>query len=117
MISKETVTVAVSAAGAATVRTTRPMDGFVHAVVIAVGTLANTTDLTITNASDGAVIMTLTNVAADATHLPRLACASNVGAALTWYDRPVVNGYIQIVAAQGGVSTTGTVTFYVEECR
>ncbi|MFH0980635.1 MAG: hypothetical protein V2A79_03740, partial [Planctomycetota bacterium] len=59
----------------------------------------------------------LTNLAASGTYLPRIACSNATGGALTWYDKPTVNGYIQIVAADGGVSTTGTVTFYVEECR
>ncbi|MFH0983661.1 MAG: hypothetical protein V2A79_19265, partial [Planctomycetota bacterium] len=106
MISKETVTVTVSALGAATVRTTRPMDGYVHAVVVAIGTLAaGAVDLTITNASDGGAILALTNLAASGTYLPRIACSNATGGALTWYDKPTVNGYIQIVAADGGVST------------
>ena len=118
MIRSEVLPITVSAGGAADVKTGRPFDGAVHAIVIALGTwTGGAVDLTITNASDGGAVFAVTNLAGSATVYPRVKCVSEANGAITWYDKPVVNGYLRVVVADGGVSTTGTITFYVEECR
>ena len=75
-----------------------------------------TADLTITGAITGKAILTLTNLAAAATHHVRAAVVDTAGAARLYAaggtavaDRIAVSEPIKIVTAQGGNAKTGTV--------
>lgn len=108
------VAITTSAGGAAEVYTPS-ISARLSAIFVDVGTLAATTDITITEESTGASLLTLTNVAADARHLVRVQASDTSGAPITGaYDSPVVRGRIKTVVAQGGNAASGTVYFYVD---
>ena len=89
-------------------------NGLVVAFYVSVGTLDVGTDLTITEEDTGAAILTLTNVAASARYMPRLATHDSVGVATGGLDAVPVNGRIKVVMAQGGNIKTGTLYVWVD---
>lgn len=108
--------------GAADVQTP-VVNGLLHAIYADDGDLADTVDITITDAASGSAILTITNLTADALYMPRGATHSTAGAAALYAgsgtavnDRIPVSGQIRVVAADGGDTKTGTLTFWVQEC-
>jgi len=98
--------------------------GKLCAVKVAIGTLAATSDFTITvtktpDAVDYTLI-TLTDISASGVYYPRHQVHSNVGTALTLdgtriaFDEPLVCGFIKVALAQGGTGKVGKVHCYVE---
>jgi hypothetical protein len=79
------------------------------------GTLAATTDVTITDGETGNALLTITNLAANKLYLPRALNQDLAGADTTLRERIPINGAIKFVVAQGGASNTGTVYVYVDE--
>lgn len=109
-----TVSLAVNADGDLTAYTPH-LTGRVCELRYVIGTLAATTDLTITNETTGTAILTV-SPSDSATWSPRQATHSITAvAALYAAGGTAVNDYlwlanqrVKIVVAQGGVSTTGT---------
>jgi len=93
-----------------------PLEGLLHAIYADKGTLAATTDITITEAETAAPILTITNLAANLRYMPRDDVHTLAGAVQTQADERIpVSGDVRIVVAQGGAGTAGTLYFYVEE--
>ena len=106
--------------GSATDYTSCNVTGRVVGIKYAYGTLAATTDLTITGETSLSPILTVTDLAQANVHLcvRTLPVQNNDGSAFTdaTGDAPLVyNERIKIVTAQGGDTKTGTVTFYLED--
>lgn len=121
MIRKVTAAITTTSGGAATVYV-GPVSGLVQALYVGQGTLAATSDLTITDSGSGGPIITITDSSASAWYAPRMATCDVAGAASLYAsggepveDRIPVDGEIKIVVAQGGNTTSGTVTFFVME--
>lgn len=103
---------------------TRGVVGKLYAVKLKIGTLAATTDvtLTVTQTPDAVdiTLLTLTDVSDNATYYPRHQVHNNEGTLLTLdgtriaYDRPLVNGFLKVAVAQGGASKAGVLLVYVE---
>lgn len=110
-------------AGAATAYTGNVAGEVRQVRYVADGTAAydNTADITITDEVTGAAVLTITNLAATTTWLPRVATVDATGTAAlyaaggTAVGAPPCVGYgrIKVVVAQGGASKTGTFHFWV----
>lgn len=117
-IQRQAVAIATDTNGAATVYSVSA-NGLLHSFYLDVGTLTNTVDLTITEEDTGKALLTLTDVGASATYMPRAAAHSVAGAALLFSagnpvtDLITVNGRIKIVVAGGGSTHVGTLYLYL----
>lgn len=117
------IPITTAANGTASGTTERPIFGRLYAVDVVDGTLDDNFDLTITYASPQGVtktLLTLTNLADDATYLPRHLVHSEAGAALTGTaggdrDLPIIAGKVTVATAEGGNVKTGAVLLYVLE--
>lgn len=91
------------------------VSGHLVAVAVDVGTLASTTDITISGEKAGTVL-TLTNVAADAVYRPRLPVHDNTGTAISGaYSAPTLfDELVTVTVAQGGNAKAGTVYLIVD---
>ena len=85
------------------------------------GDTAATTDIVITSGVENAAILTITNLAANAWYFPTGAACDSAGTARLYAAAgqavPVplpVHGAFKVVVAQGGVTKTGYITFYVD---
>ncbi|MCR4340777.1 MAG: hypothetical protein NUW01_12925 [Gemmatimonadaceae bacterium] len=119
------IVVTTGATGAGTASSGEPWSGFVVEVRNG-GTILDSggsADYTITRKDDGGTILALTNVAASPwQYQPRPAThtvtggttnyAAAVGPVLSPQGVPV-DGYVQVVIAQGGTSVSGTLDFYI----
>jgi len=121
MLTMKTLSVAVAADGTFTGYVDNWIPGRLVAIKFAFGDLANTLDLTITGDKTGMPLFTYTNVpAANAWWFP-VKKATVVDAdppvASTVTDVPVfvMQERIKVVAAGGGASKTGTLTFFIDE--
>jgi len=105
-------------AGAATVVSTKPMDGLLLRIHIAIGTLAaGAVDFVITDTQTGAPIMTVANVAASTSYCPQAPAVTvaNAANAITDSHVPIpITGGITVVVAGGGAAGAGTLHFWVE---
>jgi hypothetical protein len=88
--------------------------GDVVTVVLAQGTLAATTDITLTGETTGQPILTLTNVTAGGLWRPRGPTHDLTGVATGALDAVGVVGRVHIVVAQGGPAGAGTLYLFVE---
>lgn len=115
-IAYDAIPILTDAGGAATVYSTKPMDGELVMLRVAIGTLsAGAVDLTITDNVSGAAILTITNLAASTDFFPRGAAVNPSNAAITnSFVKIPVTGSIKVVVAQGGAAATGTVHCWVE---
>ena len=121
-VKRHQIGITTDAGGNVTTYSEYVPDGTVVAVVVDKGTLAITTDITITGEKSGIAVLTLTDVTANATYSPRGATHSTAGAAALYaaggsavLDRiPVAMERIKVVVAQGGAAATGTLHVYVE---
>lgn len=116
----EAMTVTTDSSGDATVYTTkRNIRGVVHAIKFEFGDLANTLDLTITGETTETPILAYANVpAADAWWYPRAFPNQNTDGAAeadAWLPIHVLGERIKVVAAQGGATKTGTITFFIDD--
>lgn len=124
-IERHDLTLTVSAGGALTTYTDRPVTGEIRQIrYVPDGTnpLDTGADLTITGETSGLVIATLSNIGTAAVQwAPRQATADVVGAAALYAsggvgvnDRIAIAGErIKVVVAQGGTSKTGTLYIWV----
>ena len=93
-----------------------PLEGLIHAIYADKGTLAATTDITITESETGAPIVTITNLAANLRYMPRDDVHTIAGAVATQADERIpISGNMHIVVEQGGAGTAGTLYIYVED--
>lgn len=118
----DVVTLAVSAAGAATVYS-EALSGIIAGLFVENGDLDVGTDITITDAASGAPILTITNLTADDWYIPSVGLVDAAGAARLFAAAGTavpgllpIDGPLKFVVAQGGVSKTGTVHVYVTPC-
>lgn len=110
---RQNITLTTDGAGACTAYSSA-VTGRVLAVIVTIGALAATADITITSETTGQPILTLTNVAANAVKYPRSLVQDAVGADTTLREPvAVVNERVKIVVAQGGATVTGTVTLVI----
>jgi hypothetical protein len=117
-MTKYKLPVATNGAGTGSAVTPEPCAGEVCSIYVDLGTLENTTDLTITvNDGDGALpVLALTN-ATTGWYYPVVPAVHYSGASHT----PKTDGYIPVVGyitatiAQGGASKAGSVYLFVEE--
>lgn len=123
MILTDKITAKVNASGDLTTYS-RSISGFLAGIYIAVGTLAATTDITITDEASGAPILTITNIAASGWYVPTLPTVDAANAARlyaaggTAVAAPIpVAGRVKFVLAQGGTATTGTIHLFIQEVR
>ncbi len=98
-------------------KSVRPVRGFLYAVELILGTLASgAADVTLSTVNPTRTILTLTNVAADAVHMPRVQGVGNTGSVIAGvYDKPVIDGNLKVVVAQGGNAGAGKLRVWVEE--
>jgi len=95
--------------------------GHVHAIRYVKTDYADGVDVTITGETSGIPILTITDMNASATYLPRAASCDIVAAASLYAaagepveDKiPIANERIKLVVASGGVSTSGTFHIWV----
>lgn len=116
MIQAVSATITTAADGTATVYIGSKLRGRVHALYFAIGTLANTIDLTITGATTGVPIL-VDSPAASEWFYPRVIPNKNTdGTAFTDVaaDIHVLNEQIKVAVAQGGDTKTGTITAYID---
>ena len=108
-VQYEKVTLAVSAGGAATAYTARPLSGVLLGIWYEVGDLDTGADIVVTQAESGAPVDTITNIAANAWRKAMIPGFTTAGAATTApVSEPMpVNGPLKFVVAQGGASKTG----------
>jgi hypothetical protein len=59
-------------------------------------------------------LLTLTAANDDAWHYPTVQAKSAAGAAITWYEKPLVTGKLKVVVSSGGNAKTGSIRAYVE---
>lgn len=122
-ISEIKLDVTTDTAGTATATATRSIQHYLEKVVVDQGTLASTTDITITieNGPHGITaetVLTLTNHTADAIYYPRVQASDSVGAAIAGaYDRIFLIGTPKVTIAQGGGVTSGSVILYFSSDR
>ena len=105
-------------AGAATVVSTKPMDGLLQRITITIGTLAaGAVDFVITDTQSGAAIMTVANMAGSTSVCP---CAPAVTVAdgktaITDSYVPIpITGTITVVVAGGGALGAGVLHYWVQ---
>jgi hypothetical protein len=104
------ITLTTDASGDLT--TTKDIGMKIDKIFIDIGTLANTTDITITDNDSGEQVLALSNATADSVDYPRRQVDDNAGSAIaSQYDRYSV-GTIKIVVAQGGDTKTGYAYIY-----
>lgn len=110
--------------GSLTVTAEMPALGELYAVEWIDGTLADGVDAVLScvrdnNAAD-VTLLTLTDANSDAWYQPRVPCHDAAGAAVTFdgtneiYCKPLVNGYLKLVVADGGSAKAGGCIVYVE---
>lgn len=102
-----TVVLATDAAGACTVRTPA-LAGHVLAYHLAIGTLEGTTDLTVTEADTGAVLLTLTDAAASMHLRAGVPLHDETGQDTGAVGPPAVVGPLTITVAGGGDTKAGS---------
>ena len=109
------------AAGAAVINTNSVARGKIHSIVAAVGTLANTADITITTPDEvvSQTILNLTNQADNVVVRPKVLATLNTGGALTAtgniYTEYSVFSRLKATIAQGGDTLGFVIDVYVEE--
>ena len=110
-IKHTAIPILTNGSGAATVYSPTPVDGFLAAIRVQIGTLAaGATDLTITDDATGMALLTITDIAANTDYYPRGAAVSPANAAITNSFVPIpLTGKVKVVVAQGGAAATGTV--------
>lgn len=104
-------------AGAATVQSPNTIVGRLLALIVDLSALAATADTTVSFAGTVAdrTVLTLTDSQANAAYEVKLQNVDDAGAALTGeYDKPIVEGALKAVVAQGGATATFTVVALVE---
>lgn len=116
------LTISSTSAGAVTDQHTRPLSGCVAGFYLEIGTLANTTDITITDDETGAAILTITNAAASGWYPVRIGSVDAAGAAQLFAAGGTavpacipIDGTMKIAVAQPGNSKLGAITVYVED--
>jgi hypothetical protein len=119
-ITKQAVTVTVSAEGAATAYS-EVFNGKLIAVQYVKDDYADGVDFTITAEKSGLGIWTDTNINASETVFPMIAAQDNTGAAISYASGypiyvpiPLCDERVKIVIASGGASTSGTFNILVE---
>lgn len=103
-------------AGAASVTSEDKYLGMLYAVQLIDGDLADGVDLTLTcEQGDLSIpLLTIADFNTDQMQYPRvLETLNTAGSALTTHTRPIVNGYLKAVLAQGGDVKTGAVIVYI----
>jgi hypothetical protein len=115
-IAYDAIPIVCDAAGAATVYSTKPMDGELIALRVTIGTLAGgAVDLTITDTTSGMALLTISNLAASTDYFPRGAAVNPANSAITnSFVKLPVTGAIKAVVAQGGNGGAGTLHCWVE---
>jgi hypothetical protein len=115
-IDYDSFAIVCDGAGAATVVSTKPMDGLLQRITITIGTLAaGAVDLVITDTQSGAAILTVANLAATTSYHPAEGAVSVLAAAITDSHVPIpITGTITVVVAQGGAAGAGRVHFWVK---
>jgi len=120
------ILITTAAGGTSTDTTESPIIGRLYAVDFELGTLASgAVDVTLTYKSSEAgvtkTLLTLTNLAANATYYPREQVHGNTGTGLTLdgtriaFDLPIIAGTVTATTAQGGDTKSGSVKLYVIE--
>jgi len=106
-------TITTAADGSATVYIGSTIRGLLIALKYSPGTLATGADLTITGETSGIPILTVTNAGtSDVFYYPRAlanAVADAVAESASSEFIPIIGERIQVVVAQGGNATTGTI--------
>lgn len=111
--------ITTSAGGAATVTGSQTISGGkLFAVLLNIGTLAATTDITLsTSGADGSgTLLTLTDQSANAMYYPRKQAVDATGSVIAGvYDTVLIDGIPTITVAQGGGTKAGSVVIFYEE--
>jgi hypothetical protein len=92
--------------------------GRLYAVIVAFGTLAANTDITLTTtgADGAATLLTLTNLTAGGTFYPRKLVQDAVGADIAGeYTVPLIDGKPTLAVTDGGNAKSGAVTLVYQE--
>jgi len=115
-IAYDAIPILTDGAGAATVYSTKPMDGELLALRVTIGTLASgAVDLTITDTTSGVALLSIANLAANTDYYPRGAAVNPANTAITnSFVKIPITGAIKCVVAQGGAAATGTLHCWVE---
>jgi hypothetical protein len=115
-IAYDAIPILTDGAGAATVYSTKPMDGELVMLRVTIGTLAaGAVDLTITDNASGVALLTISNLAASTDYYPRGAAVNPANSAITnSFVKIPVTGSIKCVVAQGGAAATGTLHTWVK---
>lgn len=120
------LTITTDAGGDATVNDTLSILGKLFAVEWVQGTLAATSDVTLTvqggESGVAQTLLTLTNQAANALFYPRHLVHGETGTALTGTaggdrEMPAINGTLRVVVAQGGATAAGSIVISYEPGR
>jgi hypothetical protein len=103
-------------AGAATVVSTKPMDGLLQRITITIGTLAaGAVDFVITDTVSGAAILTIANMAASTSYCPAASAVTITDGAITDSHVPIpITGTITVVVAGGGAAGAGRLHYWVQ---
>lgn len=119
MLKEYTATLTVDGSGDGTAYAGSRITGRVHAIKYVPGTIDTNGDLTISGETTGVPILTKANAGTSPVWYYPMAAANKVddaaASSLTEVPVYVLKERIKIVVAQGGASTTGTITFYVDE--
>ena len=122
MIRKQKITLASAADESFADQRTDAFTGRLLGIYLSIGTLANTTDITITDDETGAPVLTIPNASASGWFAPQIPVYGTGGTAAlfaaggTAVLAPLpVDGELKVAAAQGGVSKTGDLWFFIEE--
>jgi hypothetical protein len=116
-MTKLKLTLSTNADGTGSV-TSRVVDGCLYGIYVEVGTLAATSDLTITqNDGQGSLpVLTVANVSASGWYVPVISATHYTGSGTPKTDGMVpVTGEITIAVAEGGASKSGSIYLLVEE--
>jgi len=124
MLQEVRLAITTNGSGAATVNAVEASYGEVYAVKLAIGSLAATTDITLsyTNAPDAVdvTLLTLTDQSASALYYPRHQVHGSTGSGLTLdatqiaFAQPIIAGRLKAVVAQGGDTKSGVLLVYIE---
>lgn len=119
MLHEMRLNATTNGSGDATVNGEQAVVGRLYAIQVVIGTLAATSDLTISTQGHAAskTLLTLTDVGANGLYYPRDLVHSETGAALTGTsggDRalPLLIGIPRLVVAQGGDTKAGGVLLF-----
>lgn len=116
-MTKLKLTLSTNAGGTGSV-SSRAVDGELYGIYVDVGTLAATSDLTITQ-DDGQgslPVLTVANVSASAWYFPIISGTHYTGSGTPKTDGKMpLTGAITVAVAEGGASKTGTIYLLVEE--